>query len=484
MRRSLLTTALIAGTLLVPASAASASDIVISEFRTRGPAGGNDEFVEIRNTSAAPVAIGGLQLQGCASGTGSIGNRATVSAGVTLAPGQTYLFTNIATPGPYSGTVARDQSYNSGFTDFAASNQAGIRIASASDVTLDQVGSTVSPCREGTGLTTPGTNGDNSFERIGQTQDTDNNVVDFAGPKAGNPENFPGTAPPQADDAPEVSSTDPSGGAVDVDRDATLAVNFSEPVTAQDRAFALSCDGTAIALTVAKVDADSYSLDPQQPLPQGAGCTLTVEGDDYADDDTVDPPNTGSDHTTRFTTVGATGLRIHDIQGAAHLSPHEDDVVTRVPGIVTAVRTNGFYLQDPNPDDSNATSEGVFVFTNSAPTVAKGQSVEVSGRVAEFRAGCEPTCAESSSAYDNLTITEIEGPKVYAAEGAATIAPTLVGAGGYEPPQRVTEDDALGNVEIGNVLFDPEEDGLDWHESLEGMLVDCLLYTSPSPRDS
>ena len=36
----------------------------ISEFRARGPVGGNDEFVELRNTSAAPVAIGGWAAAG------------------------------------------------------------------------------------------------------------------------------------------------------------------------------------------------------------------------------------------------------------------------------------------------------------------------------------------------------------------------------------------------------------------------------------
>ena len=45
---------------LVPAALrASSSSVVISEFRTRGPAGGNDEFVEIYNLSAAPVDISG-----------------------------------------------------------------------------------------------------------------------------------------------------------------------------------------------------------------------------------------------------------------------------------------------------------------------------------------------------------------------------------------------------------------------------------------
>ena len=33
------------------------------------------------------------------------------------------------------------------------------------------------------------------------------------------------------------------------------------------------------------------------------------------------------------------------------------------------------------------------------------------------------------------------------------------------------EDDATGNVEAPGVLFDPAEDGLDFYESMEGMLV-------------
>ena len=44
--------------LAAPATAQSTT-IVISEYRTRGPAGGNDEFIELRNNSAAPVDIGG-----------------------------------------------------------------------------------------------------------------------------------------------------------------------------------------------------------------------------------------------------------------------------------------------------------------------------------------------------------------------------------------------------------------------------------------
>ena len=56
-------------------------------------------------------------------------------------------------------------------------------------------------------------------------------------------------------------------------------------------------------------------------------------------------------------------------------------------GVVIAVDTNGsrgFYIQDPNGDGDAATSDGIFVFTNAAPTVTVGQLVRVTGVVDEF----------------------------------------------------------------------------------------------------
>ena len=173
----------------VPA-VASTSGVVISEFRFRGPVGGNDEYVELVNAGSSLVSIGGWRLQGCASASGLASNRAQVPAGVSLAPGQHYLFTNNNATGGYSGSVAGDTNYATGFTDGA-----GARITLDDATTVidgvggDGIGGT--QCREGTGISgMPTTNGDNSYERIGGTQDTDNNSTDFAGPKAGNPQSF------------------------------------------------------------------------------------------------------------------------------------------------------------------------------------------------------------------------------------------------------------------------------------------------------
>ena len=38
-----------------------------------------------------------------------------------------------------------------------------------------------------------------------------------------------------------------------------------------------------------------------------------------------------------------------------------------MPGVVTARRTNGYFVQDPRPDRDSRTSEGIFVFTGAVP---------------------------------------------------------------------------------------------------------------------
>jgi hypothetical protein len=125
---------------------ASASGVVISEFRFRGPVGGNDEYVELSNAGAAAVDISGWRLQGCASTTGAASNRATVPAGVVLQPGEHYLFTNTNAAGGYSGAVPGDMTYATGFTDGA-----GARMVTEAGAMVDGVSGTLtstSDCRE------------------------------------------------------------------------------------------------------------------------------------------------------------------------------------------------------------------------------------------------------------------------------------------------------------------------------------------------
>lgn len=202
----------------------------------------------------------------------------------------------------------------------------------------------------------------------------------------------------------------------------------------------------------------------------GGGATDT---DDNAGDFTVGPPTPRNSATGG----GTTGTRIHDIQGASHISPLVGQPVTGVSGVVTAKTTNGFWMQDPQPDTNPATSEGVFVFTSGAPQVAVGDSVRVNGTVNEFRPG-------GSGGTTNLTTTELTSPAVtVVTHGAALPPPTLVGPGGRVPPGTVIEDDATGDVENTGV-FDPDSDGIDFWESMEGMRVEIDDAAVVGPRSS
>ena len=123
--------------------------------------------------------------------------------------------------------------------------------------------------------------------------------------------------------------------------------------------------------------ATSNTTSAARPSPE-------TDTDNNAADFVVGPPTPGDVITEP---PGIEDLTIHDIQGAAHLSPYAGERVLDVPGVVTAVRNNGFWMQTPaaDADADPASSEGLFVFTSAAPTVAVGAAVEVTGDVAEFR---------------------------------------------------------------------------------------------------
>ena len=202
-------------------------------------------------------------------------------------------------------------------------------------------------------------------------------------------------------------------------------------------------------------------------------CTLTVHRAEVHDTDTNDPPDTmAADRTSFFTAIGVPGVRIHDIQGARHRSPYENRVVSGVPGVVTAASGSGIWVQDAQPDTDVRTSEGIFLFSpNVKPPV--GTAVTFSGVVQEFK--------DSGWGPESLSLTEIFRPTVTAVPGGSPIAPTVVGPGGRVPPTRVIDNDSTGDVDT-NPVFDPQQDGIDFHESIEGMLVqfDNPVATGPT----
>ena len=122
---------------------------------------------------------------------------------------------------------------------------------------------------------------------------------------------------------------------------------------------------------------------------------------------------------------------IHDIQGPGVSSPLVGQVVTTT-GIVYAVKTNGFFMQEPDAsvDANPLTSEGIFVFTSAAPpaSAAVGNQVRVTATVVEFVPGSDPLqppLTELSSA----TVTQLSaGNALPAATPLTTAFPSPAGA--------------------------------------------------------
>ena len=145
-------------------------------------------------------------------------------------------------------------------------------------------------------------------------------------------------------------------------------------------------------------------------------------------------------------------LTIMQIQGAGHQSAYVGQPVTTT-GIVTAVDTTGYFLQDAAGDANANTSDAVFVFTGTAPAVAVGDAVSVSGSVAEFVSGA------------GLSVTQLNQTAVtVTSAGNALPTAVLIGTGGLLPPTGLIDNDGLTS-------FDPATDGIDFWETLEGMRV-------------
>jgi hypothetical protein len=79
-------------------------------------------------------------------------------------------------------------------------------------------------------------------------------------------------------------------------------------------------------------------------------------------------------------------LEIFEIQGDGASSPFNGDVVESLNNVVTALASNGFFMQTPTSrSDGNVdTSDGIFVFTGGAPSLAIGDMVSVVAEVDEF----------------------------------------------------------------------------------------------------
>ncbi|MEW2488978.1 lamin tail domain-containing protein [Streptomyces sp. NPDC048411] len=225
-------------------------------------------------------------------------------------------------------------------------------------------------------------------------------------------------------------------------------VGYGSAVVREGSGPAAGASATAsVARGTSLADTDNNAAD----LTAGAPTPVNAAGETSGGAGPGDPGNPTEPGT----------VRVHDIQGTTRVSPLNGQSVTGVPGVVTGVRTTGsrgFWIQDTTPDADARTSEGVFVFTGStAPTVAVGDSVLVSGKVDEYY----PSATTQS-------ITEITAPRVTVlSSGNALPAPVVLDATSV-PDAYVP---SAGGGSVDKLTLDPATYALDLYESLEGTRV-------------
>ncbi|GAB2503334.1 lamin tail domain-containing protein [Lysobacter humi (ex Lee et al. 2017)] len=401
------------------------------------------DFVELHNTGDTPVALAGLSLQYAAT-TGT--NWSAFALGGSIPAGGYYL---VRLAGNASSPAAP-------ITDFDASG--GLNLAGAAGkialvrATTALTAGTACPSPAiavdivgfGTGTTgcaetRPTGNLSNTLaaRRLQDgCQDTGINATDFE---------IVAPAPRSSRTAPRIcGSTEVVLRIADEgmsEEDAgemglPLRVTLSRPAGPGGVRFRIStADGTATA-----ADGDYIPLAGVEGLiPAGADeaeVRVLVRGD----------LNPEPDETFEVRLADVTGARVEDgvataiiinddfelvgigqVQGGDARSPWEGAVVaTR--GVVTARRANGFYIQsrDIEADTTDETSEGLFVFTRTAPPafVQPGRWVVARGSVVEYVPSTDPGQAPLTELGGDVLVAPVD-EATYPLPAPVVLTPTF-----------------------------------------------------------
>ncbi|CAN7491850.1 ExeM/NucH family extracellular endonuclease [Pseudoduganella sp. LjRoot289] len=397
--------ALLAG-LSAPAVAAVAvpeAAVVISQVYGAGGNGSGataavlkNDFIELFNRSSAPVSLAGWSVQ-YASAAGS--SWAPTALSGTLQPGQFYLIQLAAGAGGTASTVAPDKT--NGTAMAGAAGKVALSNSTAALTGTNPSGAAVVDF-VGYGATANFYEGSAPTGNLGNLlaarrnnngcDDSNDNSADFTlGEPA--PRNTLviqacGGAPADKPIVPNCPAMLPLAqgyagsvelSATDEDSIVSAAVIESggvEGISLSGFSAAAGVGGTAsVSLAAASsLAVGSYPLSVQfsNSTGQFQSCPVTVQ----------------------ISGLAKVTKTIPQIQGASTgdtPSPHANTVQT-AEGVVTLKVSNGFFMQDAVGDNDPTSSDGIFVYTASAPTVQVGQIARVTGLVTEYA----PTGAKRS----------------------------------------------------------------------------------------
>ena len=413
---------LLAAVFAAPLVMASTSGVVISQVYGGGGNSGavfKNDFIEIFNAGATAVNVTGWSVQ-YGSSTNSTWSVTNLPA-VTLQPGKYLLVqeaagagTQPALPTPdATGTIA--MAAGAGKVALVSSTTALVGALPTSPSLVDLVGYGAANASEGSptpALTNPTAASRNSAG----CADTDNNSADFT----------VGTPTP---------------------RNSATPANLCAPVAPVNQPIVTTClDGSAVSSTassfsVSATDVDSKVIAATLTSTPVAG--ITLGGFVFANNDgdvatqTINiasgvtagsypltlkwDNNEAQTASCSFNVVVSGTVTIPQIQGSGATSPLVGQTVNTT-GVVTKLNNNGFFMQEPSGAHDGITSDGIFVFTSTAPTVAVGQLIALSAKVAEFNTG-------SASNADTLahTLTQLTAPTGITVNGSGfSIAPVVL----------------------------------------------------------
>ncbi|WP_257215809.1 5'-nucleotidase C-terminal domain-containing protein [Fredinandcohnia onubensis] len=244
--------------------------------------------------------------------------------------------------------------------------------------------------------------------------------------------------------------------------------------------------GTQVTLSTSTADAEIYfTTDGTEP---------TVEnGQKYSEPITVDEDvtikaiavkaglTTSEVKEFTYSVYDAADIKIHDIQSESHNSPLDGVVVNNVEGVVTYIYSikggNYFHMQTPDDqkDDNANTSEGIVVYTGNKANVKVGNLVTVTGTVDEYHIDGYSDANKSDLAVTQINARDDRGGVVTVIEEEVAL-PTTVKLTNENLPNQVIDNDSFAK-------FDPEEDAIDFWESIEGMLVEVGTVKAVAPQE-
>ena len=380
------------------------SDVVISQVYGGGGNSGatlKNDYIELFNRGSVAVSLNGWSVQ-YASSAGTTWQRTNLS-NILLQPGQYYLVqeslgaggtVNLPTPDA-SGTIAmsatagkvalvRSQTTLTGATpDFVANNIA------------DFVGFGGANYFEGSGPT-PGLSNTTAALRLANgCTDTDSNASDFV---AGTPN--PHNTASALSSCNATTNPSGTGSASPASPAAGTSVLLTMVVTPGSNP-----TSTGITVVADLSGITGGAAQPQAMFDDGSNGDVSAGDGTYSFLYAIPGGVTEGSKSVLVLIHDAQGrtgnasitlsiappppptVAIHDIQGPGTTSPMVGQSVS-TSGIVTARKSNGFFLQTPDGavDADPNTSEGVFVFTSSAPPASAqvGNEVQVIAKVQEF----------------------------------------------------------------------------------------------------